>query len=187
MTRLAVLFAQGFADWECAHPMSSGRAYFGFDIVVATPGGEQVISAGGIKVTPDISMEALVGADFDALVVCGGTIWRSEAAPDISALVGSFSREGKLIAGICDGVLALARTGYLNDREHTGNGAEALITEGYNGQAKYLEGPRAVRSEGLVTAAGVAPVSFMAEVFRALGFGGEELDFYLGMLAAEHR
>ena len=46
--------------------------------------------------------------------------------------------------------------------------------------------PQAVSDQKVVTAAATAPVGFMAEIMRALGIGDENLDFYVGMHAAEH-
>jgi putative intracellular protease/amidase len=188
MTRLAVLFTQGYADWECAHLMASGRGYFGFEIAVVTPRGEGVTSSGGVQIVPDGALETIDPSQFDGLVICGGTIWQTPDAPDVAPVARRFHEAGKLVAAICAGVGALARTGLLNAVSHTGNSAEALIDlPGYDGQAHYRETPRAVRAEGFVTAAGTAPVSFMAEIFRALGYGGPDLDAYIDMLAAEHR
>ncbi|WP_196260691.1 DJ-1/PfpI family protein [Pelagibacterium limicola] len=188
MTKLAIVFTEGYADWECAHIMAAGREHFAFDIFVATPEGKPVTSLGGVRVLPDGAFEAVDADDFDGLVICGGTIWRTPAAPDLAAVVEAFTHAGKLVAAICDGVLGLARTGRLDGVSHTGNAAEALFgAPGYAGEKFYLETPRAVRADGVVTASGTAAVSFMAEVFRALGFGGADLDIYLDMLAAEHR
>ncbi|MCD7061315.1 DJ-1/PfpI family protein [Pelagibacterium xiamenense] len=188
MTRLAILLTEGFADWECAHLMASGRTYFGIEIVVATPGGAPVVSSGGLRVTPDADADAVGPEGCDGIVICGGTIWQSDAAPEISGLVDRFRKAGKLVAGICDGVLALARTGALDETPHTGNDVEQLkAAPGYKGAAEYVDRSRAVRAEGLVTASGLAPVTFMVEVFNELGYGGDELDAYSGMLAAEHQ
>lgn len=188
MTRLAILLTEGFADWECAHLMASGRSYFGMEMVVATPGGIPVLSSGGLGVTPDVDASALDAAALDGLVVCGGTIWQSAAAPDISEIARRFADAGKLVAAICDGVFALAGTGLLDAAAHTGNSAEQLkAVPGYAGAAHYVDQPRAVRAGMLVTASGLAPVSFMVEVFNALGYGGEELSAYQAMLGAEHQ
>src|SRR5690554_8047140 len=126
MTRLAVILSEGFADWECAHLMAAGRAYFSFDVITATPGGAQVVSSGGLRVTPDVSVDALSPADVGALAICGGTIWQSPAAPDIGPLVHAFLDNGVLVGAICDGVLGLARTGALDGRQHTGNDLQSL-------------------------------------------------------------
>lgn len=186
MTKLAVLLTEGFADWECAHLMATGRSYFGFEIAVVTPGGKMVTSSGGLRVQSDLALEALDPSAFDALVVCGGDIWTSPEAPDPAPQLRAFVAQGKLIAGICAATLALARAGVLDSVAHTSNAADFIAGSGYGGQAHYRDTPAAVRDGLVVTAPGTAPVTYMAEIFGALGYGGEELDYYLGLLAAEH-
>ena len=59
----------------------------------------------------------------EVLVVVGGTLWGTERAPDISALLNEQFQRGATLAGICGGTLALARAGLLNGRAHTSNDA----------------------------------------------------------------
>ncbi|MBB3659677.1 putative intracellular protease/amidase [Rhizobium sp. BK650] len=188
MTRLAVVLTDGFADWEVGQLAASARTHFGFDVVTASPGGEEVRSMGGMRVAPDTVAENLHGDAFDALVICGGTIWETEKAPDLSPVINDFITRGKLTAAICGGTLALARAGVLNDIAHTSNAPDFIASaKGYRGQAHYRDGPHAVRSDMIVTAPGSAPITFTAEIFRALGFGSEELDTYVQIFGAEHQ
>ncbi|GGA35445.1 DJ-1/PfpI family protein [Pelagibacterium lentulum] len=187
MTKLAIVLADGFADWECALVMAWGQTYMGIEITVATPGGQPVTSLGGLKVTPDIALENIGPEVLGGLVICGGSIWQSAQAPDLDAVAKRFMEANKLVAAICDGVLGLARTGVLNDRAHTGDGLEILErAPAYSGGSQFRKQPKALRDGNLITASGLAPVSFMSEVFIALGYGGPELDQYVGMLGAEH-
>lgn len=94
---------------------------------------------------------------------------------------------GKVVAGICDGTLALAKTGLLDTVAHTSNSAENLSPTGYAGATLYRDTPSAVIDGKVVTAPGTAPVSFMAGVMQALGLRDGNLDYYLGLHAAEHR
>lgn len=188
MTRLAVVLTEGFADWEVGQLAASARTHFGFDVVTASPDGAEVRSMGGLRVATDTTAENLHGDAFDALIICGGTIWETEKAPDLSPVIGDFIARGKLVAAICGGTLALARAGVLNDIPHTSNAPDFLVSaEAYRGQAHYRDGPQAVRSGMIVTAPGSAPITFTAEIYRALGFGGEELDTYVQILGAEHQ
>lgn len=90
-----------------------------------------------------------------------------------------------MVGAICDGVWALARTGALDALPHTGNGAEDVAESGYGGQGYYRDVPGAVSSDGIVTAAGTAPVAFMAAVMTALGQGNKELDYFVGLHRAQ--
>jgi len=95
MTRLAVVLTEGFADWEVGQLAASARTHFGFDVVTASPGGAGVRSMGGMRVAPDTVAENLHGDAFDALVICGGTIWETERAPDLSPVINDFIAEAR--------------------------------------------------------------------------------------------
>lgn len=187
MTRTVTLLTEEFSDWETALINAAGRSYFGFDTAFATPGGTPVMSAGGMLVTPNLAIEAIELEGLDVLIVCGGTIWQTDQAPDVSALVKAAHEQGVIVAGICDGTRVLAQAGILNSVRHTSNTPENLIdVQGYTGSAQYQDVPYAVADQRVVTAAGTAPVSFMAEILSTLGIGGEDLDEYLAMHAEEH-
>jgi putative intracellular protease/amidase len=188
MTRLAIILTEGFADWEVAQLMASGRSYFGFGIVTATPMGAPVTSMGGLRLQPDMAVEALDPTDFDGIAICGGTIWETQDAPDLRPVIEAFDRAGKVIAAICAGTLALARAGLLNGVAHTSNRPDFLDgIPSYTGKARYRDAPQAVRDGRIVTAAGTAPITFTTEVYRALGKGGEELEDYMALFGAEHQ
>ena len=60
-----------------------------------------------------------------------------------------------------------------------------LDQTGYRGAALYQSGAQAVLADRIVTAAGTSPVSFMARIMEALGMADENLDFYIGLHAAQ--
>jgi putative intracellular protease/amidase len=186
MKRVVTLLAEGFADWETALLNAVARGFYGAETVFATPDGKPVTSAGGMKVTPDLAMEDIDTSKLDALIICGGTIWQSDNPPNITALVKAARQNGKLIGGICDGTMALARTGLLDQIDHTSNGEGYLDPTGYKGKSRYKNVPHALRSDTVVTAPATAPVTFMAEIMRGIGLADDNLEFYLGMDAAEH-
>lgn len=187
MTTLLTVLTPGFADWETALLNAGARDYYRLETRFATPGGEPVTSAGGLKVLPDMAVEEIDIGAVDAVLVNGGRIWSSPDAPDLSALLNTAHAAGKTVGGICDGVMALARAGLLDATRHTANGPESLPSTGYGGAAHYVGTPRAVLDRRIVTAPGTAPVSFMSAVFDSLGLRTGDLDFYLGLYAAEHQ
>ena len=186
--KLAIVLTEGFADWECALLMASGRSHYGFEIVTASPGGKPVMSMGGLKVSPDRPVETLEAGAFDCLVLCGGETWEnSETAPDLSPLLRSFHEHGRVVGGICAATLALAGAGLLNTVSHTSNERDFLkTTPAYTGASHYRSVPYAVRDGQIVTAPGTAPVTFAAEIYRALGLASRELDHYVRLFGAEH-
>ncbi|WP_338723511.1 DJ-1/PfpI family protein [Devosia sp. XK-2] len=186
MKTLLTILTPGFADWETALLNAGARQYYHLETRFATSGGEPVTSAGGLRVMPHLAIEEIDVDDIDAILVNGGTTWSQPDAPDISELLRAAREKGRVIGGICDGVLALARAGLLDDVRHTANGPETLPDTGYAGGAFYVGSPRAVLDRGIITAPGTAPISFMGGVLDALGLRTGDLDFYLGLYAAEH-
>ena len=186
MTTIVTLITEGFADWETAMLNAVARAFYGVEMRFASPGGAAVTSMGGMRVTPDLAMEAIDIGALDALVISGGTIWQQPEAPDVSGLVHRVHEAGKVVAGICDGTFALARTGLLDGVAHTSNGVGYLAPSGYAGAAHYRDVPGAVRDSRIITASAVAPVAFMEAVLEELGIADEQLRHYAGMHAAQH-
>lgn len=188
MSRIVVVLTDGFADWECGLLMASARTYYGAEIITASPGGAPVTSMGGLTVTPNADIGTIDTGTFDALVISGGTVWETGNAPDIAPLIQAANAAGKVIAGICGGTLAMARAGLLDTIHHTSNAPEFLSdVPAYRGHELYSTHPQAVRDGRIVTAAGTAPLSFTAEVYRALQIGGANLDHYMALFAAECR
>jgi putative intracellular protease/amidase len=186
MKRLAVLLTEGYADWECGQLIASARSEFKFDVVITSPDGNMVTSMGGLRSLVDISFDKIDSATTDCLVLCGGTIWETEKAPDLNARLQQFASSNCVMGAICGATLAYARAGLLNDTAHTSNAPGYLAAaKEYRGEAFYRNVPHAIRSDRMVTAAGTAPITFTAEIYRALGLGGAELDEYVVMFSRE--
>lgn len=185
MTKFVTVLTAGFADWETALLNAAARSYYGIETMVATPGGAPVRSMGGMMVLPDIAIEDISVANLDVLLVCGGEAWQGKDAPDLRQLLTATHSGGKVIGAICDGVLELARSGLIDSRPHTGNGADALAPSNYAGAAFYKDQPQAVLADRIVTASGASPVSFMVTVLEAIGRRDEGLDFFANLHAAQ--
>lgn len=188
MTRIAIALTPEFADWESALFSAVARSYLGAEIIIASPDGSPVTSMGGLKVMPDVAYGALDPASIDALIVPGGLSWERGSAPDFTEMVQRFRREGRVIAGICAAASMLAGTGILNNVTHTGNSlASHRAYPAYSGADYYRDQPQAVRDQGVITAAGTAPVSFTTEILKALNLWGPEAEAEIKAFAAEHR
>lgn len=187
MTTIVTILTEDYADWETALLNAAARSYFKIETRFATPGGKPVTSSGGLRVTPDLAVEDIDVGAIDALVVNGGAAWSQVDAPDISTVLVAARDAGKTVAGICDGTLALARAGLLDAVAHTSNSTDNLAPTGYRGAVQYRDQPDAVVAGKIVTAPGTAPVSFMGGVLETLGLRDDNLNYYLGMYAAEHR
>jgi putative intracellular protease/amidase len=186
MKRLAVLLTEGYADWECGQLLASAREDFKFNVFTASLDGNMVTSMGAVRTLVDASFDRIDPVNIDCLVLCGGTIWESEKAPDLNARLQEFAASNCVLGAICGATLALARAGLLNETAHTSNAPKYLAAaENYRGEAFYRDVPHAVRSGRIVTAAGTAPITFTAEIYRALGLGSAELDEYVTLFGRE--
>ncbi|MGQ1885502.1 DJ-1/PfpI family protein [Serratia marcescens] len=186
--KVAIVLTSGFADWEYALIAGVGGPFYGLDVAFFAPQAGTLRSQGGLTV--DVAHGVVELADWrsEVLVVVGGTLWETERAPDIRALLNEQLQRGATLAGICGGTLALARAGLLNGRAHTSNDAEFLTRNvaGYCGQRHYVASAVAVVDDRVITSPGSAPVSFTTAVFRAAGLDEETLRQFGAMLAAEH-
>lgn len=188
MTTMLTILTESYADWECGLLTAVGRSYYGFTTRSAAPGGQPLTSAGGLRVTPDLDLDSVDIAGFDAVLVCGGRAWESEDPPNLTPLLRQAVANDVVIGAICGAVRALAGAGMLDDIPHTGNNlAELQPVSGYRGSGHYVEQPTAIRAGRIVTAPGTAPVAFMAEVMDALGQDRSQLDYYVGLHAAQFR
>ncbi|MDB5539459.1 MAG: glutamine amidotransferase [Devosia sp.] len=185
MTTIVTILTEGFADWETALLNAVAHSFYKVETKFATPGKQPVTSSGGMTVTPELAMEELDVAAYDAIIICGGTAWQSPGAPDIAPLLDAAKAEGKLIGLICDGTVAGARAGLLDTVRHTSNGVGYLDATGYRGKALYRDTAAAVTDGKIVTAAGTSPVSFMVAVMDGLGLADDDLNYYVGMHAAQ--
>src|ERR1700738_2645564 len=168
------LLINGFADWEAASALAELQRTFDYCVKVIGLTSDTVVSMGGFKVIPDLTVSEFVADSAGILILPGGDAWAGGELPEVSHAVRAVVRLGRPVAAICAATLALAHAGLLNDRLHTSNGAgfiEKHVAE-YRGQNMYRP-LRSVRDSGVITANGLAPFAFAAEIFRALVPGRE--------------
>jgi putative intracellular protease/amidase len=129
-----------------------------------------IATMGGIRITPDVSYDAVRMESEDLLLMPGADKWQ---APEYAPLL-DFARDmvvrGHRVAAICGATIGLAQAGALNDRQHTSNdkGYLKTVCPGYTGEQRYVASP-AVRDGNLITASGLAPLEFSYEVMKMLG------------------
>lgn len=188
MARIAIALTPDYADWEIGLLTAVARSFLGADIVTASPDGAPVTSMGGLNLTPDCAYGDLLPREFDALVIPGGMIWGTPAAPDLVPLTTAFQSENKTVAAICAASSALAGTGLLNTIAHTGNALAAhQAYPAYRGEALYRDQPKAVSDQGVITAPGTSPFTFTVEILKALDLWTEEAEAEMAGFGAEFR
>lgn len=169
MNTAYVLVQTGYADWEPASALAELRRTFGFSVKTIGLTSERVVSMGGLKVVPDLPLSEFVPESADILILPGGESWTNGELAQVSDVVRAMVNLSRPVAAICAATLALAHGGLLDDRLHTSNGRNFIgkYVREYRGAEFYRTSP-AVRDQCVITANGLAPFSFAAEIFRAL-------------------
>lgn len=173
---IAVIMADGVADWEIGPILPSAREWFGDTIVVASLDGNTVTSIGGLRIQPDHAFADLSPVDADLWLLPGSDRWQEAENVSLSDALRARNVAGRPIAAICGATLALAHAGLLDVRTHTSNSLEFLTTHagGYAGTSFYKDA-HAISDDGIVTAPGTSPVTFAVECLRLLHPDKEEL------------
>jgi putative intracellular protease/amidase len=163
----------GMADWEAAfavaginHPqyqLVPGR----FHVVTASASDAPVTTMGGVRIQPDITLNEVTPTASRMLILPGGESWEHGGNGEAIEKARTFLVTGAPVAAICAATWALGHAGLLNDRLHTSNSREYLVSKGYRGGGLYCDVP-AVTDKNLITASGVAPVDFAYEIFKML-------------------
>ncbi|WP_024794113.1 type 1 glutamine amidotransferase family protein [Tomitella biformata] len=128
---------------------------------------DPVVTMGGLRVLPDLTLDELQPRDSAMLILTGNDIWPTEQFAPFAAKARDFLDAGVPVAAICGATGGLALAGLLDDREHTSNAAEFLNGVGYAGAHLYRDRP-AVTDRDLITASGTAPAHFAREVLERL-------------------
>ncbi len=165
-----------YADWETGHA-TAYLARAGHEVRTVGPSAEPVRSIGGLRVRPDLALDAVRPQDSSLLILPGADLWDTgeELAP-FARKAREFLDAGVPVAAICGATAGLAREGLLDDRDHTSAVSFYLAATGYGGGARYVDAD-AVTDRGLITAGPTEPVAFAREIFRLLGvYEGEVLD-----------
>lgn len=178
MTRKPVHLAvyDTYADWETGHA-TAHLARAGYEVRTVGPSTEPVRSIGGLRVQPDLALDAVRPQDSALLILPGADLWDTghELAP-FARTAREFLDAGVPVAAICGATAGLAREGLLDDRDHTSAVSFYLAATGYGGGERYVD-TDAVNDRGLITAGPTEPVAFAREILHLLGvYDGEVLD-----------
>ncbi|MFI1927561.1 type 1 glutamine amidotransferase family protein [Streptomyces sp. NPDC020377] len=164
------------ADWETGFA-TAYLARNGYEIRTVGGSEEPVVSTGGLRIRPDLALDAVRPEDSSLLILPGADLWdTSDDLAPFARTARAFLDAGVPVAAICGATAGLAREGLLDDRGHTGAVSFYLAATGYAGGDRYVEAD-AVTDSNLITAGPTEPVAFAREIFRLLGvYEGEVLD-----------
>ena len=177
------------ADWEYGYAVANinntqfhpqpGR----WRVQTVAPTRESIITSGGFRIVPDLSLDELSPADSRLLILPGGDTWDQGGNMEAVERAREFLGAGVPVAAICGATAGLARGGLLDNRRHTSNAREYIAATGYRGGALYQDEP-AVTDGDLITAASMAPLEFAYHISRRLDlYEPEMLDAWFGLFS----
>jgi putative intracellular protease/amidase len=173
----ALFLFDGYADWEPALAVAGLNQYSDVAIETFSVSGLPITSMGGLVVTPQHALAAVLADRIDLLLIPGGTAWESDKAAnrEVGSLVEALLDRQKPVAAICGATILLAEMGLLNALPHTSNGPGYLEAHcpSYQGTAFFRHQP-CVTAGGIITANGAAMIEFAGALYRALGIFDEE-------------
>ncbi|UXI03668.1 DJ-1/PfpI family protein [Photobacterium sp. TY1-4] len=126
-----------------------------------------VTTKGGVRIVPDITLAELEPESSALLILPGADSAVTGGITAFAEMAACFVAADKPVAAICGATAALAQQGLLDERAHTSNAPEFLAMTGYQGGSRYVDQP-AITDGNVITASGVAPIAFAAEIFRIL-------------------
>ncbi|MEG0297279.1 MAG: type 1 glutamine amidotransferase family protein [Clostridium sp.] len=170
------------SDWEVGYltaELNTGR-YFReglkpLNVITVGIDKKTIVTMGGLKVLPDITIEECSIESNDVLILPGGDTWTSEIHETVLEKTKEVLTKGTIVAAICGATFGLAKKGLLDFRNHTSNDLEFLkmIIPSYSGE-KYYKMEAAVSDKNLITASGIAPLEFTIQVLKVLDVFKEE-------------
>lgn len=168
------------SDWEYGYVIAGinnpqfQKSPEKFKVKTVASSKRSVHSVGGLRITPDMTLDKLHPKNSAMLILPGGVAWDKKKNSDAAALATKFLEYGTPIAAICGATAGLARAGVLDNVPHTSNSKDYIAQTGYKGSSHYRDKP-AVTSGNLITASAMSPVDFAKEIFATLGVYSDDV------------
>lgn len=179
-----LLVLNGMADWETAHALCEIRESGTYEVVTAGFSDATVTTMAGLRVIPDVMLDAVKPAEAAIFILPGGDRWEEEPADEmLTHLLRRLHAAGVPVAAIGGAILEVARARLTRGVRHTSNGPRYLPTmlAGYSDEAFYVDLP-AVSDQGVITAGGLGSVEFAREILKELGlYSAGALDAWYAM------
>jgi putative intracellular protease/amidase len=169
-----LLVFDGLADWEPAHALCEINKSGKFDVVTAGFSTSPVSTMGGLKLTPDATIDNLDESAARILILPGGDLWEKKSNQQLKALLCRLHQRNVPIAAICAATLEIARAGLTRGVRHTSNAREYLqaMVPDYQDSDWYVD-HLAVADKYIITASGLGSLEFAREVIRQLNLYSE--------------
>jgi putative intracellular protease/amidase len=161
------------ADWEVALALAAinnpqvQSAIGRYRVVTAAASLAPVTTMNGVRIYPDVSIDAVTPEGSAMLILPGGRAWENGTNAEGLRLASRFIASGTPVAALCAATVALARAGFLDRLRHADDAREFLISTGHRGTAFYCGLP-SIGVKGAIAPSAIAPVDFAREIFRML-------------------
>jgi putative intracellular protease/amidase len=172
--KACVLVFDGLADWEPAHALCEIRKSGKYDVVAVGFSGNPVTTMGGLRVLPDITLDALNPAEVAIFILPGGDMWEQNSNKEIIGVLRQFHLAEVPIAAICGATLEVARAKLTHNVRHTSNAKDYLkeMVGDYSDEDFYVD-ELAVSDNNIITASGLGSVEFGREIIKQLNIYSE--------------
>jgi putative intracellular protease/amidase len=166
----------GLADWEPALALCEIRKSGKYDVLAAAHSSETVLTMGGLKVAPDITIDHVEPRETAIFILPGGNRWEEAPDPKVDTLLQRLHASGILIGALCAATLEIARAGLTRGVRHTSNAKNYLqkMVPDYKDERFYVD-ELAVTDDKIITASGLGSVEFAREVIRELEIHNEAI------------
>jgi putative intracellular protease/amidase len=175
MKRKAYLLVfDGLADWEPAHALCEINKSGKFDVATVGFSRRSVTTMGGLKITPDATLNDVSPADAGIFILPGGDMWEQTSYEELKARMYALHEHQVPIGAICAATLEIARAGLTHNVRHTSNSKSYLkaMVPGYKDDDFYVN-ELAVADKNIITASGLGSIEFGRAVIRQLGIHNE--------------
>src|SRR5262245_21292103 len=168
------LVFDGLADWELAHTLCEINKSRKFEVVSVGFSDKTVTTMGGLRLSPDITLDGATAADACIFMLPGGDMWERESHENLKALLRRLHAERIPIGAICGATLEITRAGLTKDIRHTSNSKDYLkaMVADYSDEDFYVN-ELAVTDKNITTASGLGCVEFAREVIKQLDLYNE--------------
>lgn len=148
MSVVYVYVLDTLADWEIGYLTAElhSRRFFKKDaeeIMLKYVGRtkKSITTMGGVTIMPDCEISEIVMDKTSVLLLPGADTWNDSCHETILEIAKELLEIGATVGAICGATTALARTGILDNRHHTSNGAGFLdmMVPQYRGQSYYVD------------------------------------------------
>lgn len=175
MKRKAYLLVfDGLADWESSHALCEINKSGKFDVVAVGLADHPVVTMGGLRLLPDVTLEDVNPAEAAIFILPGGDMWEQKSDEKVAGVLHRLHEAEVPVAAICGATLEIARAGLTRGRRHTSNAKEYLkaMVADYADEKFYVD-ELAVTDDKIITASGLGSVEFGREIIRQLNIYSE--------------